>query len=70
LNAVNSTSVTSLSIGTGLIALTVEVDKSYVPGMTVKIASTVDATNWMLGDVTSYNPTTGALEVNRVKVRS
>jgi microcystin-dependent protein len=64
LNAVNSTSVTSLSIGTGLIALTVEADKSYVPGMTVKVASTVDATNWMLGDVTSYNPTTGALEVN------
>ncbi|MFA5285003.1 MAG: ubiquitin-activating E1 FCCH domain-containing protein [Smithellaceae bacterium] len=57
-----STSSTSLTIGTGAQSLTVEASKCYVKGMTVKIA--YDATNWMQGEVTSYNDETGALVVN------
>ncbi|WP_446807951.1 phage tail protein [Methylomonas sp. 2BW1-5-20] len=63
LNAVTANSSTSLAIGTGSKSLTVDAAKSYVPGMTVKVAATADGTKWMLGDVTSYNSTTGALVV-------
>jgi hypothetical protein len=68
-NATNSTSTTSLSIGTGAKSLTVDASKSYLPGQTVKIARTSDGTKWMLGDVTSYNSTTGALAVTVSKVQ-
>lgn len=60
-NSTNSTSTTSLTIGTGTKSLTVETGKSYVPGQPIRIASTVSPTNWMTGDVTTYNPVTGAL---------
>jgi hypothetical protein len=63
-NATNSTSTTSLAIGTGSKSLTVQTGKSYVPGQTVKIAYTTTPTNWMIGDVTSYNSGTGALVVS------
>ena len=64
LNATNSTSTTSLLIGLGSQSLTVQTAKSYVVGMTLKIASTASPTNWMLGDVTAYNTATGALTIN------
>lgn len=64
LNATNSTSVTSLTLAIGTIALTVTTAKSYVVGMTVKIASTASPTNWMQGDVTAYTTGTGAMTVN------
>lgn len=61
-NATNSTSSTSLTIGTGSNkTLTVQTGKSYVPGMTIKPASTASPTNWMLGDVVSYDSGTGVL---------
>lgn len=63
LNDTTSTSSTSLAIGSGSKSLTVDTSKSYQPGMTVKIAYTSDADNWMCGDVTSYNSGTGALVV-------
>jgi hypothetical protein len=62
--ATDSTSVTSLAIGTGEKSLTVEAGKSYFVGMTVKIALATDGTKWMVGDITSYNGNTGALVVN------
>lgn len=64
LNSTTSTSSTSMSIGTGTKSPTVETSKSYVIGMTVKIARTSDGTKWMLGEVTAYNSGTGALTVN------
>ena len=64
LGATNATSTTSLTVGAGSKSLTVETAKSYVPGMSVKIASTASPSNWMLGDVTSYTTGTGALVVN------
>lgn len=61
-NATNSTSTSSLTIGTGSNkSMTVQASKSYVPGMTIKCAYTTDPTNWMLGDVISYDSGTGAL---------
>ena len=64
LNATNSTSTTSLLIGLGSQSLTVQTAKSYVVGMTLKIASTASQANWMLGDVTAYNTATGAITIN------
>lgn len=68
LNATNSTSTTSLLIGLGSQSLTAQTAKSYVVGMTLKIASTASPTNWMLGDVTAYNTATGALTINVILV--
>jgi hypothetical protein len=64
LGATNSTSTTSLLIGVGSKSLTVQTGKSYVAGMTLKIASTASPSNWMLGDITSYVTGTGALVIN------
>lgn len=63
LGATNATSTTSLLIGLGSKSLTVQTGKSYVVGMTVKIASTAVGSTWMLGDITSYTTGTGALVV-------
>jgi len=64
LNATNATSTTSLLIGLGNISLTTQTGKSYVIGMTIKVASTVNPINSMLGDVTGYNTSTGVLTAN------
>lgn len=60
----SSSSTTSLAIGNGNKTLVTDTGKSYQLGMTVKLASTASPGIWMLGDVTLYNPTTGALEVD------
>lgn len=60
----NASSTTSLTIGTGSKSLTIETGKGYVSGQAVLIASTADPTNFMTGQVTSYNSGTGALVVN------
>lgn len=53
-NATNSTSTTSWTVAnTGSKTFTIEAGKSYVPGMTVKVASTASGPNWGLGDVTA-----------------
>lgn len=64
LNDTNATSVTSIVIGVGSKALTTQANKAYVAGMTLKIASTASPTNWMLGDITGYNVTSGALVIS------
>jgi len=68
-NSTSSVSTTSLAIGTGAKSLAVDASKSYLPGHTVKIARTSDGTKWMVGDVTAYNSTTGALEITITKVQ-
>ena len=61
-NATNSTSSTSMTIGTGSSkSLTVEAGKSYVKGMWITPAYTNDPKEWMSGIVESYNSGTGAL---------
>ena len=53
-NATNATSVTSWTIAdTGSQAFAIETGKSYVIGMSVKVAYTPDGTQWGLGDVTA-----------------
>lgn len=64
LNATNSTSTTSLLISVASKTLTVQASKSYVVGMTVTIAYTTDATQWMRGIVTAYDSGTGSLTVS------
>lgn len=63
-NATNSTSTTSLLISVASKSLTVQTSKSYQPGMAVTIAYTTDPSQWMRGEVTSYNSGTGELIVN------
>jgi len=63
-NATNSTGTTSLLISAASKSLTVQTGKSYQPGMAVTIAYTTDPSQWMRGEVTSYNSGTGALVVN------
>lgn len=60
----NATSTSALTIGTGSKSLTIQAGKALVLGMSVKIASTASPTNWMAGDITAYNSTTGALTVS------
>ena len=62
-NATNSTSVTSNTIGTGAKTFTVQTNKSYLPGQTVRAAATTSPTVWMQGDVTGYDTSTGLLSI-------
>lgn len=61
---VTSTSSTSVPIATGALAIAVEQNKGFAPGMTLKVASTASPSNYMVGTVTSYNSATGALVMN------
>lgn len=61
-NSTNGTSSTSIAIGTGSKSFVADTSKSWVKGMTLKLAK--DASNWMLGEVNSYNSGTGALDMN------
>ena len=61
---VTATSTTSLTIGAGSKSITVETGLGIIVGMSLKIASVASPTNWLHGDVTSYNSGTGALVVN------
>lgn len=60
----NASSTTSLTIGTGSKSLTIETGKGYAVGQPVMIAETANPTNFMVGQVTSYNSGTGALVAN------
>lgn len=60
--SVTGTSTTSVLIGTGSKSFTTQTGLGFVVGMTLRIANS--STNYMTGDVTSYNSGTGALVVN------
>ena len=60
----NSTSATSLVIGTGSKSLTLgETGKAYIIGQYVIIASTALSSNYMIGQVTSFSGTTLVVNV-------
>lgn len=59
-----STSTTSLFIATGQLTLTTQSGKAWVPGHTIKIASSANGNNSMTGTVLTYNSTTGVMDVN------
>ena len=60
----SATSTTSLAIGTGTKALTVQTGKAFVVGQWVTVTSTATPANWMHGQITAYTSGTGALVVN------
>ena len=60
----SATSTTSLAIGTGTKALTVQTGKAFVVGQWVTVTSTATPANWMHGQITVYTSGTGALTVN------
>lgn len=57
----NVSSTTSLAIGTGAKALTVETGKALVPGMWMLLASRTDPHNSMTGRIVTYDASTGSL---------
>lgn len=60
----SATSVTSLTIGLGNQALTIQTGKAWAVGQPVMIAYTTDPTQWMHGVITAYNSANGALTVS------
>lgn len=58
----SATSSTSNTISTGSKTFTIQTGKSFVTGMSVKIANSSSA--WLHGDITSYNSSTGELVVD------
>lgn len=62
--ATTSVSTTSTVIGTGAKTLTAETGKAWVVGTTLIIASSANPANYMAGQVTSYNSSTGLLQIN------
>jgi hypothetical protein len=66
--ALNGTSTTSVSIGTGSKSFTTQADKQFSVGNWLTITSAADTDNYMFGQVTAYNPTTGALTVDVTEI--
>jgi hypothetical protein len=61
-----TTSTTSLTIGTGALTLTTQSGLAYSVGARVRLSSTASPTNWMEGTVTSYAITQLAVQVDLV----
>ncbi|ARR52121.1 hypothetical protein HY78_00925 [Rhizorhabdus wittichii DC-6] len=61
------TSTTSLTIGTGAKALTIQTGKVFVAGQWVAITHTANGANQMIGRIDSYDSGTGALGVTVAK---
>jgi len=65
---VQATSTTSVLVGLGSKSLTIQTGKAYSVGQSVVIADTsAPSSNWMFGQITSYNSGTGALVVYAMK---
>ena len=63
--AINGTSTTSLTVGSGAKTLTVQTGRAFVPGQWVAVADGVNPTTiFMLGVVTGYTSGTGSLTVD------
>ena len=58
------TSTTSLTVGTGSKTMTTQADKAFVIGQFVLVSNTATPANYMYGQVTAYNASTGSLTVN------
>lgn len=64
LQATVGTSTSSLTVGTGAKTLTASTGKAWATGAWVYVFASAAVSNYMVGRVTSYNATTGALVVN------
>lgn len=61
----SASSTTAILIGTGTKTFTIETDKLFVEGMTLKADS---AGNWIIGTVSSYNSGSGELVLNATTI--
>ena len=61
----SANSTTAILIGTGTKTFTIETDKLFVAGMTLKADSNG---NWIIGTVSSYNSGTGELILNATTI--
>jgi hypothetical protein len=64
--ATNATSASSVLIGTGAKTFTTQLSLGYQVGQTLRVAA--NSTNFMTGEVTSYNAGTGSLVLNITSV--
>lgn len=62
----NATSTTSLSISIASKVFTIQTGKAFVPGMFMIAYNS--ASNWMFGQVTTYDSGTGSLTLNVTKI--
>jgi hypothetical protein len=62
--ALSGSSATSVAIGTGAKSFTASTGKQWAAGQFLMLASAANNTNYMHGQVTSYNSGTGALVMN------
>jgi hypothetical protein len=61
---ISSTSVTSMTIGLGSQSFTTSAGLSFSVNQFALISSTASPLNWMTGNITSYNSSTGSMIVN------
>lgn len=59
---------TTMTIASGTKTISTQTNKAWAAGQYVYLISTVDYTAWMIGQVTSYNVSSGALIVNALIV--
>lgn len=63
LTELTGTSSSSVSVGTGSKAFTASTGKLWFAGMSIFVRDAASASNYMVGEVASYNASTGALTV-------
>jgi len=59
-----STSSTSLTIDLSDKTLTTQPSKSYITGQWILVVSTISPTNYMIGQIVTYNSSTGSMQVD------
>lgn len=62
--ALSGTSTTSMTIGTGSISFSAQAGKQFSAGMWIEIVDQASTVNYMIGQCTAYNSSTGAMAVN------
>jgi hypothetical protein len=64
-----ATSTSTLTVAMGFASLTlVQTGKTFTVGQYVQIVSTANTANWMIGAITAYNATSGAMTINTTAI--
>jgi len=67
--ATNGSSTSPMTIELGNKSLTADVEKGFLPGMTLRLAARSNPSVWMQGDLQTYSPTTGAFTIRINKIQ-
>lgn len=67
--ATNGSSTSPMTIELGNKSLTADIDKGFLPGMTLRLAARSNPSVWMQGDLQTYSPTTGAFTIKINKIQ-